>query len=400
MRNTRHRRRWVQRILLAMLAAVVAILVAVGGYLGYAGIRHTRPVTLPAPTGPYRVGRAMYDWTDTARVDPLHPSTHRELSVWLWYPAARHATGRAAAYLPGAWAGIHFSGVAGWGETSFAKVRDHALVGVPVAAGRFPIVVLEPGLGFAAPQYATIAEDIASHGYLVAGVTPTYSANLTVLGGHVVHANAAGNPAAAGEGNEHAGEAQRAADRLVAIWAADARFAAARVAGVATVAGHVDTAHTAYVGHSFGGAASLSACADDPHCAGAANLDGTQFGTVVRTGVDHPTLTLGSDDSCVTGTCHATSAADRADVAVARRLFAAGTGPNLCYRISGMRHFNFSDYGAYWLAAPLRALLALGSIDGNRGLAVAAGYLDAFLDHAVRGAPFTAHYPEGHQDRC
>ncbi|MCW2904066.1 MAG: uncharacterized protein JWO67_6331, partial [Streptosporangiaceae bacterium] len=51
-------------------------------------------------------------------------------------------------------------------------------------------------LGFAAPQYTTLAENLASHGYLVAGVTPTYSANLTVLHGHTLHATTAGNPPA------------------------------------------------------------------------------------------------------------------------------------------------------------------------------------------------------------
>ncbi|VVJ24906.1 lipase (secreted protein) [Amycolatopsis camponoti] len=57
-------------------------------------------------------------------------------------------------------------------------------------------MVLLPGLGFAAPQYTTIAEDLASQGYLVTGVTPTYSANLTLVGGAPVPADEAGNPAA------------------------------------------------------------------------------------------------------------------------------------------------------------------------------------------------------------
>jgi predicted dienelactone hydrolase len=64
------------------------------------------------------------------------------------------------------------SGPPGWGETSFDDIHDHALADVPVAVGRFPVAILEPGMGFAAPQYTTIAENLASHGYLVVGVTP------------------------------------------------------------------------------------------------------------------------------------------------------------------------------------------------------------------------------------
>jgi predicted dienelactone hydrolase len=122
-----------------------------------------------------------------------------------------------------------------------------------VADGRFPIVALEPGLGFAALQYSTLAENLASHGYT--------------------------------------GNAARQGDRLVDVWAADARFAAMQVAGLGRVgrfAGRVDATRTSYVGHSFGGAASLEACRSDPRCAGAVELDGTQYGPVVRTGLNKP----------------------------------------------------------------------------------------------------------------
>ena len=41
------------------------------------------PVELPAPTGPYRVGRIAYDWEDAARDDPYarREDTKRKLSV-------------------------------------------------------------------------------------------------------------------------------------------------------------------------------------------------------------------------------------------------------------------------------------------------------------------------------
>lgn len=393
----RTRRRRPRRILKALLTLVLAGVIVTGGYVGYVAVRHTRPVTLPAPTGPYQVGRTTFDWTDHARVDPLapHVGTPRELSVWLWYPAVG-ASGRRAPYAPGAWSGLHLPSLPGLGETSFDAVRVHAFDGAPVAAGRFPIVVLEPGLGFAAPQYTTIAENLASHGYLVAGVTPTHSANLTVLHGQRVAASAAGNPASFDAADLHAGAAQQDGDRLVQVWAADARFAAAQVtvldrssvsAGPATspFAGHVDADHIAYLGHSFGGAAALQACHDDPRCAAAVNLDGTQYGPVVHTGLDRPSLTIGSGDSCVTGTCRPTSAIDRADQATALALLAASTGPAWCYRITGARHFNFTDYATYYLAAPLRSQLALGSIDGDRGLIITGSYLTAFLDHSLRG---------------
>nr|WP_238342294.1 hypothetical protein [Actinopolymorpha rutila] len=290
------------------------------------------------------------------------------------------------------------------GEGSFGNLRIHAREGVPVANGRFPVVVLEPGLGFAAPQYTTLAENLAGHGYLVAGVTPTYSANLGVVHGRTVRASDAGNPSGL-EGTSARATAE--AKRIVAVWAADARFAARRVAaldgsgGTVDLRGHVDTGRVAYVGHSFGGAASLEACRTDAACAGAVDLDGKEFGPVVHTGLRVPLMLVGSENSCVTGTCSPASDTDRGDLAVARSLLAASTGEEYAYSITGARHFNFTDYGAYYLARPLRALLALGPIDGDRALTVQNAYLVAFLDHVVHGssrplltASHSSKYPE------
>ncbi len=394
-RAERRRRGPLRRALTVVAVVLLTVVVICAAYVGYVAVRGSRPVTLPPPTGKYAVGRAAYDWTDAGRTDPLapHPGTARELSVWLWYPVSRADArrGHPADYAPGAWSGLHFPGPVGWAESSFGKLRIHAREGVPVAQGKFPVVVLEPGLGFAAPQYTTLAENLASHGYLVAGVTPTYSANLAVVHGRAVQATGAGNP------NDLEGGSARAtaeANRIVAVWAADARFAARRV--TAHLRGHVDTGRVAYVGHSFGGAASLEACRTDPACAGAVDLDGKEFGPVAHAGLRAPLMLLGSENSCVTGTCAVASSSDRGDLAVARSLLSASTGEEYAYSITGARHFNFTDYGAYYLARPLRALLALGSIDGDRALTVQNAYLVAFVDHAVHGADrslLTASHP-------
>ncbi|UQU61438.1 hypothetical protein COUCH_20470 [Couchioplanes caeruleus] len=366
----------------ALLAIALTTAILGAGYLGSVAIRRTRTVTMQAATGTYRVGRRMTEWTDDTRADPLAPSPGaRELAVWLWYPAPPDATGPRARYAPGAWAALHLPGVAGWGESSFDAVRVHALDSAPVAAGRFPVVVLEPGLGLAAPQYTAIAENLAAHGWLVAGVTPTYSANVTVLHGKVVQASAAGNPAVLDQADLHAPAVARAADALLRVWAADARFVAARVAALdrdGWAAGHVDATRTVYAGHSFGGAASLQACHDDPRCAAAVDLDGTQFGPVVHTGLRRPVLLIAAG-SCITGTCRPASAADRADQVTARTLLAASTGPVRTYEVDGMRHFDFTDYDAYYLAAPLHRLLPLGSLPRGRGLSITNDHLISFL---------------------
>jgi dienelactone hydrolase len=381
----------VKRWLRTLLLFVLAIALATGGYVAYVAVKSAQPVTLPTPTGPYPVGRAMLDWTDHARIDPLapHPDTPRQLSIWLWYPASRGAALAPAAYAPGAWAGLHLSGPVGLAETGFDNVHGHAVVDAPVAEGRFPVVVLEPGLGFAAPQYSTLAENLASNGYFVVGVTPTYSANLTVLDGKPVSASEAGNPPAAFDGpDQHAGQAQIVGDRLIEVWAADDRFAAAQTGALNNAgrfATHLDTTKTVYLGHSFGGAAALEACRTDQRCAGAADLDGTQYGPVVQAGLSKPMLLIGSENSCITGTCRPAAGGDQSTLATAHVLLAASSGPTWCYQLNGAEHFNFSDYGVYYIAAPLRSQLALGAIDGFDALTITNAYLTAFVQQVTNG---------------
>jgi dienelactone hydrolase len=361
--------------------ALLGVVVVVAGLVATAAIARQRPRTLPGPTGQYAVGRTMREWTDPGRMDPLapQPDQHRSLAVWLWYPAVA-MSGPTAAYAPGLWSSVQQQGfLAGPLDT----IRTSEYDDVPAADGRFPLVVLEPGLGLSAPQFTTLAQELASHGYVVAGVTPTYSANATVLHGRVVERSPKGNPE---------NLTAEVAGGLVEVWAVDARFAARQVASLEStdrLGGHVDAARIAYIGHSLGGAASLQACHDDVACVGAVDLDGTPYGPVAATGLNQPFLLLSSQDGCLAGQCR--SGADGAGQevqAAARKLIEASTGRNWRYAVDGAQHFNFTDYAAYFLVPPLHHLFGqLGSINGRRGLEITNACVLAFLDHVLGSGP-------------
>src|SRR5205807_10392613 len=86
--------------------AVLAMLGVLGiaALLGSLWLERRSELTLPTPTGPFAVGRAIYDWTDDARVDTLAPvpGTRRELLVWIWYPSAAGPSAAMDDYVP-AW---------------------------------------------------------------------------------------------------------------------------------------------------------------------------------------------------------------------------------------------------------------------------------------------------------
>src|SRR5262245_20682086 len=171
--------------------------------LGILWWRHNREVILPLPDGPYPVGRVEYDWTDTDRFDPTGTGAqqHRTLNVWIWYPADRDALlSQRAPYLPDAWLAareqdIHVGSLLTQNQ---AHVSGHSLAHPPLASDQatYPLVIMQPGLGPLLADYTTLAESLASHGYIVAGSTPTGSASVVVFNsGQVVPGTPQGNVA-------------------------------------------------------------------------------------------------------------------------------------------------------------------------------------------------------------
>jgi hypothetical protein len=89
-----------RRLVGALLAAVVALF----GTSSILGGQSTASI-LPVPSGSFAIGRTGYDWTDQSRPEVLseQPPAHRELMVYVWYPAApSDSRSTLAPYLPGA----------------------------------------------------------------------------------------------------------------------------------------------------------------------------------------------------------------------------------------------------------------------------------------------------------
>jgi dienelactone hydrolase len=371
--------RWIRRgaILLGLLTLVSV------AYIGFCAVTSRRTVNLPELSGRNAVGRQEFDWVDKTRADRLDPRRPghqpRRLSVWMWYPA-RRGPGSSGSYAPGAWDTLHFPGVVGLGETSFSRIRIRAVEGAEPLRRQHVLVVLAPGLGLAAPQYQSLAETLASHGYVVAGYTPTYSANVSVVGGRVVR------PAPGGtlpDDSLYRPAVRTQARRLLSTWVADMEFVARRARSA--IEGVEVGRRVVFVGHSFGGASSLEACHEMHTCVGAVNMDGLDVGSVEHSGLRVPTLLLGHANSCVTGVCRPESEEDRRDRSTARSMIAAGDAPTWSVTLEGTGHFDFTDYAAYRLALPLRRLLPLGSRSGRKSLLITERCLLDFADQ-VRGS--------------
>ena len=178
--------------------------------------------TLPMPTGPHPVGRVSFDWVDSARFDIYagNPEARRELVVFVWYPASPQPTAEFALYLPLPWAPTaDFLGCPG--------LRSHAIPDAAVAAdsAAYPVLLLSPS-GFSPLLLAAIAEELASHGFVVVGVNHTYETTVTAFAdGRVVPMNPAAVGGALGpQAGEFGGCRERAA--VCEVKAADLAFVA------------------------------------------------------------------------------------------------------------------------------------------------------------------------------
>jgi hypothetical protein len=367
--------RWVRIALRIVAAGVVFGSVLFGALVGWLWVAHGRAVTLPAPAGPYAVGRTAYDWVDAARPDPFALGTSRELLVWVWYPAAPAPGAAPAPYMSPAWAGLRASGVGALLYQRADRVHTHAVAGAPLAPARarYPVLILEPGLGRNPIDYTTLAEDLASRGYIVAGIFPTDSTDVLFPDGRVVR-------------SVNAARDGMVPDQLIGVWAGDVRFVLDRLATLnATTgerfAGHLDLDHLGVFGHSFGGATAAEFCRLDARCQAGADLDGTPYGAVARTGLPQPFLFIDGDEDA-TGSCNADCAAQRQGTATIVR--SAPTG-HFELIVSGAHHFNFTDLAVTFF--PLgRPVGLIGPIDGARGLRITAAYLAAFFDRYLQQA--------------
>ncbi len=251
---------------------------------------------LPVPTGPHPVGRVSFDWVDHARFDiyAANPDARRELVVFVWYPASPQPGAEFTPYLPSAWEPTaEFLGL------NVAGLRSHAVPDAPVAAdsAAYPVLLLSPS-GFTPLLLSAIAEELASHGFIVVGVNHTYEATVTAFAdGRVVPMNPAALGGALGPQAGSHGEVFRKRASVCEYKTADLASVADQLENLNTdsterFAGRLDLARLGALGHSFGGNAALELCRTDQRCRAAANLDGALWTDVGTVGLDGPALQI------------------------------------------------------------------------------------------------------------
>ncbi len=376
--------------------AVLAMLgvLGVGALLGALWLERRTEVTLPEPTGSFAVGRAIYDWTDDAKLDTLAPvpGTKRELLVWIWYPSAAGQSVATADYVPSQMraAAGPVGGPLGLLTRDVAKVHGHSTRNSDVSPRQrsYPVVIMRAGASAEVWNYSTLAEDLASHGYVVVGFDAPYRTFAVVFpDGRVMRRTPENNPELC-EGQAPAEQAG-CVNKVLTAWTADIAFVLDRLERLNTsdstgkFAGRLDMARVGVFGHSFGGATAAQFCHEDPRCKAGIDLDGAPFGSVVREGLHQPFLFVLSDQA------HSSDPETRQVLANIQSIYdRLPLDGRVQIVIRGANHFLFSDDGALLKShIVLRTLRLLGivGIDGRRQLAVTAYCVHSFFDAYLKG---------------
>jgi hypothetical protein len=150
-------------------------------------------------------------------------------------------------------------------------------------------------------NYSTLAEDLASHGYVVVGIDAPYRAFVVAFpDGRVIRRLPENNPEVCiGKVGE---EQARCVDRILSAWTADIGDVLDQLGQLNTsdpsgrFTGRLDMTRVGVFGHSFGGAQAAQFCSQDSRCKAGIDVDRSLHGSVVQSGIPIPFMFLGSGE--------------------------------------------------------------------------------------------------------
>ena len=330
---------------------------------------------------------------DTSRFDPYarrgHGHQHRKLPLSVWYPAAPIAPGAdgpPTPYLPRSWRSVSWM----WGLRG-RRVVTHAVTDAPPADGTFPLVVFSPSAN-PAHLYTALLEDLASHGFVVAGISHTYEVMPVTAFAHgrprVVRLAALGGALATPGKRPYSRDlADRAA--VVDVTAADIGFVADTLRAEPGDL-PLDPVRWAAIGHSFGGGAVAELTRRGSTCRAGVSLDGGLWRRPDEVGAAMPLLQLFAEHpehtdpvaDVVARKQYATAAyaeEDRATTVGAWQALHDAARPGASARVTGATHTSLCDWPLLDLRSWSPARRTLAGVAGPAVWATVAAAARTFL---------------------
>lgn len=332
---------------------------------------------LPAPTGPYAVGRTDLHLVDHARPDPWVAGTTRELMVTVRYPARPGGGPRTPYIAPGAARVLAEEDARQLGIAADRlgyTFPAHARADAPAAAGRRPVVLYSPSAKYPRSVGTALLEQLSSEGYVTVALDHTHEPAAVEFPGGRVERRAL-PPGTDGK-------------LLIATRVADTRFVLDTLetlsgGGTLPAGLSLDLSRVGMFGHSAGGFTTGETMVHDRRIVAGADLDGSMaysqstrdFGRVADEGLDRPFLLLSAGDH---------SAASDGSW---QEFLSHQRGPVRQGHLADGEHFSYTDYQVLLPRLDLDpAVLAplIGTVDAGRSVSGQRSALSAFFARYLR----------------
>ena len=370
--------------------------------------------TLPGPDGTHVVGSTSLSLIDESRDNSFFdaPDEARELYVQIWYPGAI-AAGQPRPRVRTLWEELYR------GDRDLFTVfssylrgtKTHSYEDIPLSAAQahYPVIIFSHAMVSFAEQNTWLMEHLASHGYVVFGISHPYTSMRVVSSdGRAIYPDldkvnevSAQYGAVSADLTPRIERASSAEERmrlqlelyerasgnnaLMAIWVDDLHFMldsitthSGRHPQLQAFSNRINADQIGLLGMSFGGGAITELCKSDHRCRAGLNMDGGTFGQRQRQPLQVPYLALIRENQKSLDYLLAASHSDYYEV-----------------EVKGATHLDFTDDA---VVLPILKWLGItGGIAGQRVIEITNMVSLRFFDAYLRGDPkprFNAEFPE------
>lgn len=335
--------------------------------------------SLPPVTGQNDVGTIELQLVDYSRINPFaeDPSSPgpRSFMIQLFYPAINAKKYPLAPYMRPTTAAYYNSGF-GLPNGTMSLIQTNSHTGAPInSSGDTQLILFSTGYGVSRTLYTALAEDLASHGYLVVTIDHPYDAAVVEFpDGSLVFIDLTADmddPVTLSKFLD-----LRVKDTLFTLDLLQSNLTKS-IPGVRT---RLRIRETGMFGHSLGGATAAEVMLNDRRIRGGVNLDGSMQGQVAAKGLKKPFLLMGVPSHNLTSDPTWTS------------FWAQLRGWRRSLVLANSEHFTYSDLppvveslgGANSDLTKVMEPL-LGKIGGVRANQLERAYILAFFDFVLKG---------------
>ena len=364
---------------------------------------------LPTPTGTYDVGTEIFHFVDDERQEIFTDTVEdkRALMVQVWYPAEA-VSGKGVPFMDderllNAMASNY--GLPGFSFNHLKYVRSNAYSKVEISKSQsvYPLIIMNHGFGSSKSLHTSQAENLASHGYIVASIDHTYNTFGTLFPDGTLTTN---NSGALFSGDNDYETEKDNRDLVGSVLTEDVAFVLTQFEAInsghilSKLNGKVDMLHIGTIGHSIGGATAYDVAFDERITAGV-NLDGGLYRINANEGLNKPFLFMLSESGfeslnrMMLGDDYSDEELEKMGnsrewndavikdkkIEIERMKHSALSGGEIVF-IEGSEHLNFTDVQHF---SPIFKIIgATGKIKVERADLVVNAYVLAFFDRHLR----------------